>query len=247
MSMLAQLLEARGEEKEAVAILRRTLAGWEAAQGMQHHRTLAVLGQLAALQQKTGMHAEAERHFRELLAADEQLSGPLSDMALNTAFNLAQSLLSQKDQLPRFSAEIEVLLRRVSDNSKTELGAVASETLGLLLKQLNRGADAAPLLLQALHAYERVHGVAALETLQCLHNLAVVEHDLARFQDARTHYNRALEGLTESLGAGHELTKRCHHDLQLCIEAERGAKHGRPYDKPWRVDNMSPMVARKKK
>jgi tetratricopeptide (TPR) repeat protein len=127
----------------------------------------------------------------------------------------------------RAAAALRRMRRRTRRVSTRLLEAVSS--LGGLLLQQGRYAEAEPLFREAITLSEQIFGREHVEVATPLNNLAVCHKYMARFTDAGPLYQRAL-GITErALGPAHPDVATIYHNLGGLEHAAGNWLRGEPF------------------
>ena len=220
--LLGSVLRYQGKYDEAETMIRRALAGYEAALGTVHPDTLVTVGNLAAVLRSQGKYNEAEAMDRRALAGRETVLGPVHPNTLMSMSNLSTVLRDQGKY-----DEAETMNRRALAGRETALGPVHPDTLtsvgnlAALLRSQGKYDEAEAMNRRALAGYETALGTVHPDTLTSMSNLAAVLRDQGKYGGAETMIRRALAGKETALGPVHPDTLLSVNNLAVVLK-DRG-------------------------
>ena len=211
---LASCLWAAGEYAEARPHLERSVELREKLAGDRSYRLAIPLNNLGHLLLASGDPAAARHVFERTLGLDE--GGRPTDAVLAAALHgLGQALLETGDLASARKRIEEALARSAGAESANH-----RVTLALVLHEMNLEAEAESQLRTVIADIEGMKGnERALAT--ALNNLAWLEHEAGRLDEARPLYSRALSIREEALGPDHPHVAWTLRNLGLLL-LERG-------------------------
>ncbi len=203
MNHLGAMLIHRGEDRDAVALLERTVARYRVDYGESHPVLALPLNNLGLAHQREGRYVEAQVALEHAVELQEENLGPDHPRLASTLDNLG--LVTRK--LGSFSRARECSERAIDLYSQSlgpdHLRLVAPlRNLGNIARERGELGDALEHLQQALTIQER-ESDDARALAHALHDLANVYGRLGDLDQAERHFGRALTLLEEALGEGH--------------------------------------------
>jgi tetratricopeptide (TPR) repeat protein len=127
--------------------------------------------------------------------------------------------LQYDDALPLIEKALAIYRREVGDNHPDTLNARTS--LGFVLMELGKWAEARTHLVAVVEASARVRGRSHRDTLSAVDSLARVQRRLGQRQEAAARFREALAASRDSLGEQNPLTLRIMTNLAGLLEEER--------------------------
>jgi CHAT domain-containing protein/tetratricopeptide (TPR) repeat protein len=170
-------------------------------------------GDAARLRNEAGFHqargelVEAERLYRQALAADEKKYGADNPGLVRSLSSLAgfyreQGRLAEAEALLKRALAIHEQPGRDASGTNNVIAAQSLEGLGEVYLAQGRHAEAEPLLKQALAALEKQFGAESEHTARNVQKLAEVYRAQRRHTEAELFYKRALGALEKRHGTG---------------------------------------------
>ena len=219
LTLLALVVQARGNYEAAEQMNRRTKAGSEKVLGVDHPSTLISVGNLADLLRNQGKYEMAEEMNRQALIGREKILGAEHLHTLTSVNNLAAVLQDQG----KYEAAEEMYGRALAGYEKV-LGVDHPSTLtsvnnlAAVLKGQGKYEMAEEMNRQALIGREKILGAEHLRTLTSVNNLAAVLQDQGKYEAAEEMYGRALAGHEKVLGVGHPSTLTSVNNLASVLQ-----------------------------
>ncbi len=197
-------LRSQGRASEAVAVYEDVLPSLRDVLGEDHPNTLTVQQNLGVALVDEGRCTEARALLEATLAGYERTAGPDHPTTLAVGADLALAY----DRLG-LAEPAEELLRRSLSGTSARLGRLHPETdsrrkdyLVFLHGQPGRAADCLRLAEESVEA-QRAHGGDRPGLLRSLANLATLQNELGRPDEAEACLLEALAGTRELFGAEH--------------------------------------------
>ena len=221
--LLANVMQDRGGDAEAVALYERALASWETAFGPGYHRNHDVLLRQGMSLRRLSRFEEAERAFKAAIEVSAKALGDLHEFNALPRTNLA-GLYRELGRLP----EAEALYKSALDAATKLRGdtqrdvALIADNLSVLYLDMGRYRDAEKLGRQALDAFERIGGEADRDAVYSLNNLAAIYKATGRLDEAQNFLQRAIDltGKTPKLAG--DLIIATLNDNLAGVFADRG-------------------------
>ncbi len=199
---LAQMSRKQGELEQAEALYRRALSIRTAKLGARHSETAHLMVNLGAVLTDRGAHRDAEQQYRVALGILGEALGPDNPRIAHARSNLG-TLMSKQGR----HASAEVQLRAAAEIWQLAHGpdhprvALARQNLAVVLEAQGRHED-------AIEQYRRTLGIwrkgstreHQQRTAHALRNLGNLLATVGRGDEARAHYQEALEQASRSLG-----------------------------------------------
>lgn len=203
MNHLGAMLIHRGEDREAVALLERTVERYRQDYGESHPVLALPLNNLGLAHQREGRYVEAQVALEHAIELQEESLGDDHPRLASTLDNLG--LVTRK--LGSFSRARECSERALVLYSQSlgpdHLRLVAPlRNLGNIARERGELGEALERLQQALTIQER-ESDDARALAHALHDLANVYGRLGELDQAEQHFGRSLALLEEALGEGH--------------------------------------------
>ena len=225
MNHLGAMLIHRGEDREAVALLERTVERYRQDYGESHPVLALPLNNLGLAHQREGRYVEAQAALEHAIELQEESLGEDHPRLASTLDNLG--LVTRK--LGSFSRARECSERALVLYSQSlgpdHLRLVAPlRNLGNIARERGELGEALEHLQQALTIQER-ESDDARALAHALHDLANVYGRLGDLDQAEQHFGRSLALLEEALGEGHPDLKGPLIGLGN-IDRDRGATEG---------------------
>ncbi len=193
LSGLASFLADTGKHDEAEKLYRRAVANSEKANGGEHRSVAEALDVLALFLHNLGRQSEAEPLYKRTLKIFETTDGARSKAVAATVDGLAWICIRQSridDGLPLAKRALSIA-EEIGDSPLSM--AKKYNTLGVLLKNLQRYDEAEPLLKKALKLYESNETEKNnTGTAVALHNLGLLFSETDRPEEAEAFYRRAI-------------------------------------------------------
>lgn len=202
----ARLLRDGGRVEDAVSLLQQNLPARIGLSGPNHREVGVYHNDLGVMLTAAGRPDEAIPSFRAALAVWQAAGLSSGPDALNTLNNLAalEVLEGRPGQAePLFRRALEV--RRSLYGSSAATAALISN-YGKTLLQLNRPAEATPLLEEAVAMAREHAGVGSLHYASSLAGLSEAYLALGRTTEAAGRSEEGLRAVQAELGAGHPAT-----------------------------------------
>ncbi|KAJ5717847.1 Tetratricopeptide-like helical [Penicillium malachiteum] len=200
----AKAIYLRHKYREAEAMYRRALEGFEKALGPHHPNTLKSLGGLSSVFREQGRYKEAEALYCRALEGFEKSLGSENVNTLKTLGNIGLTLAAQC----RYK-EAETLYRQVLEGRQKALGPEHSSTLsamtyiGIVLEQQDRYEEAKAMYKRALEGRVKTLGPEHHSAFSVANILASLLKRQNKYQDAETLYRQALKGRQKAIGPEH--------------------------------------------
>lgn len=205
---MAWYLKCRGRYDESES-LRRTMATFEKALGLEHADTLEAVHRLAVVTRYKGKYDEAESLCKQALAGREKVLGTEHPDTLMTINNFA-IIYEMKGKYD----EAESLYRRALAGQEKVLGTEHPDTLrtvhdlSVVLRLKRQFDEAESLGKQALAVREKALGPDHPNTLMTVGVLANVYWNKGKYDKAKQLFKRVLTVQEEVLGPEHPDTLR---------------------------------------
>jgi tetratricopeptide (TPR) repeat protein len=218
LSLMAIILQARGNYPAAEEIQQKALKGRQETLGLDHPDTIRTANNLATILRDQGNYEAAEAMHRQALSSRERVFGPNHPSTLVSVNNLGLLLRDRG----KYEAA-EEMHRRALQGQQQALGPNHPSTLTKLnnlarvLVDQGKYEDAEQLHRKALEGREKVLGVDHPDTLKSVDNLGTVLTSQGKFQAAGETLRRALEGRKKALGPNHPDTLRSMNNLATVL------------------------------
>lgn len=198
---LGNLYVGQGRPKEAEAMYKRALEGYEKARGPEHTSTLPAVNNLGILYRDQGRYKEAEAMYKRALEGCEKAWGPEHTSTLDTVNNLGALYIVQG----RYK-EAEAIYKRALEGKEKTWGPEHTSTLktvnnlAILYKKQGRFEVAEAMYKRALEGWEKAWGPEHTLTLMIVSNIGNLYIKQGQYKEAEVMYRRALEGYEKVLG-----------------------------------------------
>lgn len=203
LNHLGDLVHTQGAYASAETWYRRALAIRENAFGREHPATIRSIGDLAGIRDEQGDAVQAETLYQEALTLSEQVQGVAH---LDTALALAKLArfyrATGKYDLaePLYQRALAIYEQNAEDPGNH---ATCLNNFAALLLELDRSAQAEPLLRQALRMRAHLSGPEHPALAASLKNLGRAYHAQGDTILADILYRRALAIFEQKLGTSH--------------------------------------------
>lgn len=214
LSLLATILQARGQYVQAQEMQERALDGRRNTLGHEHPDTIRTINNLATILRDQGKYDVAELLHRQALDTRQRLFGPNHPSTLTSVNNLALLLRDQG----KYEAA-EELHRRALEGQKATLGPRHPSTLtklhnlALVLTDQGKYQSAEKLHRDALKGREEALGPDHPDSLKSLNNLGTVLTSQGKLDEAEEVLRKALRSREKSLGSDHPDTLKSLNNL----------------------------------
>lgn len=227
---LAWSLWAQGRVPESLALWRKILAAQEAHGAAGSADEARTLGWIAALTQRTGERAEAERSFRRAIEIGEKTLGA-ENAEVGMWINNLGGLLQDAGRLD----EAETLYRRALAIAEKSSGvehsdvAVRLNNLAGLLQQGGKMVEAEDCFRRALEVDLKALGPEHAHIARRLNNLALFLKSQGRLGEAEPLYRRAL-AVAESASGPEDVTVAMYaNNLALMLQQATRLEEAEPF------------------
>ncbi|MCE2915057.1 MAG: protein kinase domain-containing protein [Rubrivivax sp.] len=202
----AQLLRARGQVPESVALLEAALPERLALSGERHVDTATLLNNLATARFHAGQLPAARQDFERAWAIWQALNAQHSADGLNTLNNWAALALREGR-----ADEAERLFQQALDLRRAHLPPSAAQAalqnnLGKMVLRRGAAAQALPMLREAVAMGEQYAGPASQHTLSALAGVAEAQIALREFDAAKLTLGELQQRAERQWGPDHLLS-----------------------------------------
>nr|XP_036582647.1 uncharacterized protein CTRU02_07200 [Colletotrichum truncatum]KAF6791438.1 hypothetical protein CTRU02_07200 [Colletotrichum truncatum] len=187
--------------------------------GLEHHRTINLLKDLAWAARLSGEMKSSETYFQKVLELREKTLGPNSPDTLETLNDLATTI-ERAGKLK----QAELMFQKLYDRYNSSIGPegvrtlAAAHNLATCLHNQGRLAKAEEMYKTALATSRGAEDTGTLKTLS--NYAATLDHD-GRFDEAKTVYDEALTKFVKAFGVNHLLTLRLRGNM-ACLLKQQG-------------------------
>ena len=225
---LAQLEEDEGNYDRALSLTQEILAHETATLGKMHPNTSTTLNNLAGIQRRQGLFAEAEVNYGEALKRFKKLYGDNHPATIALVNNLGLVMETQG-----LYDEAEPLFRAAFSQAKEVLGTRHPTTLAnmnnlaMLYEAQGVFKKAVPLYKSAINLYTNKVGAEHPDTIAVSNNLAYLYLLQGEYEKAAPVFEEVVKVWTNTLTEKHQKTlkginnlARVYHKLERLDEAE---------------------------
>jgi tetratricopeptide (TPR) repeat protein len=214
ISTFASLYKTQSRYREAEAMYKRALTGWEKVVGPDHRFALSVVISLGNLYSDQGRLVEAEAMYERALIQNKKVLGPEHISTLGTVCNLGLLYMYQGrfTEAESMLKEAQVGFEKILDRDHTSVLKVVGN-LGNLYQAQGRFAEAEAMYGQVLAGFEKTLGPDHVLMLRAVGNLGDLYSVQGRLTEAEAMYRRTLVGLEKTLGSDHRSTSRAANNL----------------------------------
>ncbi len=230
MSRLAETLRDRSKPTDAEPLVRDALEIRRALAGPRDPLVARSLNALGTVQQALGRQDQALQSYEEALGILRERGQIQSAEAGSVYHNIANVYRDRQDYDKGVPAAREALrIRRAVLGADAPQVAASVTTLGQLLDNHGKDAEAEVLLREARDRREKIFGPDHPMATQAANNLASVIHDQGRYAEAEPLYRQALEKNRARLGDHFDTAMNLNNLATLLEDAGRYDEAGRYY------------------
>jgi serine/threonine protein kinase/tetratricopeptide (TPR) repeat protein len=212
-----------GDYPSAAAMHREELALWKKSYGNEHAEVAAALDDLGEVLHRQGQLREAEQAHREALAIQKKVFGAEHVVVALTLTHLGSVIRRQArpDEAESLLREALAMRQKLLGNKHPDVAhSLSNLSLLLISPQLNKGAEAEPLIREAMAIQKERPGSDEFSFATPMLILARALALQGRSSEAEPMYREALAMKAKLLGREHPEIARPLYDFALFLRDE---------------------------